>query len=62
MEPSDLVVGLGFLLMAEGLPLFAAPDRYRRLLARIETLPDRVLRYAGLAAMGVGLALWWSVA
>ncbi|MBI5137230.1 MAG: DUF2065 family protein [Nitrospirae bacterium] len=58
---SDLVLGLGFVLLFEGVPLFLSPVRYRRLLARLAQVPDAVLRGAGLAAMAAGLALLYGV-
>lgn len=61
MQPSDLAIGLGLLLLAEGLPLFASPGRYRRLLQQIDTVPDSTLRASGLVAMGVGLAILYAI-
>lgn len=57
MGISDLGLGLGLLLLVEGLPLFLSPARYRRWLMRIEEVPDGVLRGLGLAAMTCGIAL-----
>ncbi len=61
MQLSDLVVGLGFVLIVEGLPLFLSPGRYRSLLMQIEQVPDPVLRGAGLVGMCGGLALLYAV-
>lgn len=61
MELSDLAIGLGLLLLAEGLPLFASPGRYRRLLKQIDTVPDGTLRVSGLVSMGVGLAILYAL-
>jgi uncharacterized protein len=58
---SDLAVGLGLLLVVEGLPLFLSPARYRRVLRAIEEVPDPVLRGVGLAAMAAGIALLYAL-
>ncbi len=57
MQLSELAVGLGFLLIVEGLPLFLSPRGYRRLLMRVEQVPDPLLRVIGMTAMCGGLAL-----
>lgn len=61
MEVSDLGIGLGVVLIVEGLPLFLSPARYRRLLAQIDRVPDRTLRASGLAAMALGLGVLYAV-
>jgi uncharacterized protein YjeT (DUF2065 family) len=58
---SDLGVGLGLLLLVEGLPLFLSPTRYRALLKAIDEVPDRVLRGLGLAAMAAGTVLLYAL-
>jgi len=61
MQLSDVVVGLGFVLIVEGFPLFLSPSRYRRLLMQIEQVPDPVLRGTGFVAMCGGLVMLYVV-
>lgn len=60
MQPTDIAIGIGLLLLVEGLPPFLSPPRYRALLRQIDTIPDRALRAAGLVAMSAGMVLlYW---
>ena len=61
MQFSDLALGLGLLMIAEGLPLFVSPARYRRLLAQMQEVPDGALRGVGFVAMSLGLALLYAL-
>ncbi len=61
MTASDLAIGLGLLLIVEGLPLFLVPDRYRRLLRQIELVSDGTLRIFGLVAMCAGLMVLYGL-
>ncbi|MFQ5508738.1 MAG: DUF2065 domain-containing protein [Leptospirillia bacterium] len=61
MQWSDLVLGVGFVLMVEGVPLFLSPGRYRQLLSRIDSISDRALRFFGFSAMCIGLGLLYAV-
>jgi len=54
---ADLLAGLAFYLIIEGLLPFAAPHRWRRSLAALAGLEDNQLRTIGLAAVIAGLAL-----
>jgi uncharacterized protein YjeT (DUF2065 family) len=54
---ADLLAGLAFYLIIEGLLPFAAPQRWRRSLAALAGLEDNHLRTIGLAAVIAGLAL-----
>jgi uncharacterized protein YjeT (DUF2065 family) len=54
---ADLLAGLAFYLVIEGLFPFAAPDAWRRGLAGIARLGDNQLRSFGLAAVIAGLVL-----
>jgi uncharacterized protein YjeT (DUF2065 family) len=54
---ADLLAGLAFYLIFEGLFPFAAPQQWRRSLSVLANLPDNQLRLFGLAAVIVGLAL-----
>jgi len=48
-------------MIAEGLPLFVSPARYRRLLAQMQEVPDGALRGVGFVAMSLGLALLYAL-
>jgi len=61
VQLSDMAVGLGFLLLVEGFPLFVSPARYRRLLALVEAVPDPVLRGTGFCAVALGLGVLYLV-
>jgi hypothetical protein len=54
---ADLLAGLAFYLVIEGLFPFAAPQAWRRGLAAIARLEDGYLRSFGLAAVIAGLLL-----
>jgi uncharacterized protein YjeT (DUF2065 family) len=48
---------LGLLLIVEGLPYFAFPDRMKRWMSTIQEMRDAHLRVAGFAAMVLGLII-----
>ncbi|HSV92159.1 MAG TPA: DUF2065 domain-containing protein [Desulfobacterales bacterium] len=48
---------LGMVLVVEGLPYFAFPERMKRWLARMAEMPDEQLRKLGIAVMALGLLL-----
>ena len=48
---------LGLVLIVEGLPYFAFPDKMKKWVAAIQELPNSHLRVMGLLAMGLGLVL-----
>jgi uncharacterized protein YjeT (DUF2065 family) len=54
---ADLLAGLAFYLIIEGLFPFASPRQWRRGLAALAGLEDNQLRLFGLAAVIAGLAL-----
>jgi uncharacterized protein len=54
---ADLLAGLAFYLIIEGLLPFASPRQWRRALSVIARLEDNQLRVFGLAAVIVGLTL-----
>ena len=57
---SDLLAALGFLLVLEGIAPFLYPQGMKRAFARLLTLHDRELRFAGLGSMlfGVIIIFW----
>ena len=48
---------LGLVLVIEGLPYFAFPDRMKRWMGKIREVPDGQLRIMGFFAMCIGLVL-----
>ena len=57
---SDLLAALGLLLVLEGIAPFLYPQGMKRAFARLLTLKDRELRFAGLGSMLVGvIILFW---
>ncbi len=58
---SDLVVGLGLVLVIEGLLWALAPFLAIRLLAGAAATPERTLRIAGWTAVCLGVGLVWLI-
>lgn len=48
---------LGLLLIVEGIPYFAFPEKMKSLLARLPQVPAASLRRFGLGAICVGLVI-----
>jgi uncharacterized protein YjeT (DUF2065 family) len=48
---------LGLVLVVEGLPYFAFPDKMKDWMKKIEELPNPHLRVMGFVAMCVGLVM-----
>ena len=61
MAWADLLAGLAFYLVIEGLLPFVAPQAWRRGLAAVAKLEDGHLRAFGLAVVIAGLLLLVSV-
>jgi uncharacterized protein len=57
----DLIVGLGLVLVIEGLLWTAAPGLARRLLEAAAATPEGALRLAGAATAACGLIIVWLV-
>jgi len=55
------VTVLGLLLIVEGLPYFAFPERMQALMREIQEMPPRQLRAVGLVCILVGLGLCYLV-
>ena len=51
----ELLAAFGLMLVLEGIMPFLNPRALRQTLLRMAQLEDRVLRFAGLASMGLGL-------
>jgi uncharacterized protein YjeT (DUF2065 family) len=58
---ADLLAGLAFYLIFEGLFPFSSPERWRRSLAALAGLGDAQLRAFGLGAVIVGLIILFGV-
>ena len=51
----ELLAAFGLMLVLEGVPPFLSPRALRQTLLQMAQLEDRVLRFAGLASMALGL-------
>jgi uncharacterized protein YjeT (DUF2065 family) len=58
---NDLLVGVGFLLVIEGLLFAALPAFMRSALASVQVTPDHVLRAVGLVSAVIGLIVIWLI-
>jgi uncharacterized protein YjeT (DUF2065 family) len=47
----------GLVLIVEGLPYFAFPDKMKKWMSTIQEIPDSQLRIMGLLAMSAGLLI-----
>jgi uncharacterized protein YjeT (DUF2065 family) len=57
----DFVVGLGMLLMLEGLLFAASPTWMRKAMQSTLASPDNLLRVVGLVSAALGLLLIWFI-
>ncbi|PBB40277.1 hypothetical protein CK222_28880 [Mesorhizobium sp. WSM3866] len=57
----DFLAAIGLVLVIEGLVYGGFPALARRLAAEVLSLPENVLRIAGLAAIALGVAIVWLV-
>jgi uncharacterized protein YjeT (DUF2065 family) len=48
---------IGLLLVVEGVPYFAFPERMKKWVVKIQETPDHQLRTIGFLAMCIGLVL-----
>ena len=48
---------LGMVLIVEGLPYFAVPEKMKAWVMKVVAIPDASLRKIGLVLMGIGLFL-----
>ena len=58
---SDLIVGLGLVLVIEGLLWALVPNLAARLLEAASTVPQNSLRIAGWSSVLLGLGLVWLI-
>jgi uncharacterized protein YjeT (DUF2065 family) len=48
---------IGLVLVIEGIPYFAFPEKMKQVLAKIPFLPTSLMRAFGMSAVGAGLIL-----
>jgi len=48
---------IGLVLIIEGIPYFAFPEKMKQVLAKIPFMPTSTMRAFGMTAVGVGLIL-----
>jgi uncharacterized protein YjeT (DUF2065 family) len=58
---SDLVVGIGLVLVIEGLLWALVPNLAARMLEAVSSVPPNALRIAGWSSVLIGLALVWII-
>lgn len=58
---SDFLVALGLVLVIEGVLYGGLPRLAKRLAAEVLSVPEQVLRVAGIAAAVIGVLLVWLV-
>jgi uncharacterized protein YjeT (DUF2065 family) len=58
---SDLAVGLGLVLVLEGLLWALVPGIARKLLEAATSVPEQTLRLAGASAVALGVWVVWMV-
>ena len=56
-----LLLVLGMVLIVEGLPYAAAPEKMREWLLKLSEVPPSTLRLIGLFSLSSGLVLCWLV-
>jgi uncharacterized protein YjeT (DUF2065 family) len=61
VDKSLFLTALALVLVFEGLLPFAAPGRYRKMVAELARLSDNSLRTVGLAIMLAGLLLLYFI-
>ena len=58
---ADFLIGIGILLVIEGLMFAASPTWIRRAMKSALVTPDHILRVAGIGSAVAGLILIWFV-
>ena len=54
---SELLTVIGLILVLEGLPYFAFPERFKTWILKVAEMPEGQLRIYGLVSMLIGLLL-----
>lgn len=52
-----LLTALGLLLVIEGIPYFAFPEKMQAVMREVEKMPSPVLRWIGFISMVLGLGI-----
>jgi len=55
----DLLFGLGFVAVIEGLVLALAPGRFGDIIRMLDEIPRETLRQIGLGVIALGVVLLW---
>lgn len=58
---TDLVVGIGLVLVIEGLAYAIAPALMKSAMVRMQEAPDQALRAVGVLAVALGVVVVWLV-
>ncbi len=58
---TDLMVGIGLVLVIEGVIYAAAPSAMKRMMAQLFEMPDQNLRFAGAVSVAFGVLIVWLV-
>ena len=58
---TDLMVGIGLVLVIEGVIYAAVPSAMKRMMSRLFDMPDQNLRLAGVISVAVGVLIVWLV-
>jgi len=52
-----ILCAIGLVLILEGIPYFAFPEKMKQMLAKIPLMPTSTMRAFGMVAVGTGLIL-----
>ena len=52
-----LLCAIGLVLIIEGIPYFAFPEKMKQMLAKVPCMPTSIMRAFGMVAVGAGLIL-----
>jgi uncharacterized protein YjeT (DUF2065 family) len=58
---NDLIVAIGLVLVFEGMLYAVFPGALKRMMQTAQSLPDDMLRRAGLVALALGVVIVWLV-
>jgi uncharacterized protein YjeT (DUF2065 family) len=58
---TDLVVGIGLVLVIEGLAYAVAPALMKSVMAQMQDAPEQTLRTIGVVSIAVGVFVVWLI-
>ncbi len=58
---ADFLIGIGILLVLEGILFLAVPNWMRRAMKSALATPEAILRITGLVSALIGLAMIWAI-